>query len=819
MNSFKYDGYVDKILFFCLMALIFGPRILAAEQAWSSCRGPEGGSIRALVLDPQNPSIVYAGTELGGVYKSVDGCASWNPANSGLAYQSYILALTIDPKNPSTLYAGNYDGGVSKSTDGAGSWRPSNRGLDSSPVKALAINPQVPATLYAGTDIGIYRSSTGGENWTRVKDGIVVKTLAIDPTNPSTIYAGSDWGIYKSIDDGENWSILGDFWRPDVNALAVDPWNSAIVYAATRYVPADLYRTFNAALYKSRDGGASWSSMSTGLGNIYAQSLAIDSQSPSTLYLGTAGGVYKTINGGTFWRILTAGLSHDSIFAVAIDPKNPRRIYAGSSGAGVLFYPSTCSSATLELSSGAAISCSTAGDGETARSGYATVTVNSGTAPYGTAVFAFKQNGVTVAEAGVPASPPTTRASLFIEYRSDVPAVPGRTDAGTVDLNTGIAIVNRGSDTAHISFSLRNLSGTRIAAGSGSLKLDSHFAKFIDQVKEIASDFAVPPDFPNSIGFGTLEITSDQPLSVLALRMVMNQRSEALLTTTPMADLTRTLSYDTLYFPQFADGGGYTTSLILLNTSEQTENGTLQILDDSGSPLVVTMVGGTSDSSFRYSIPSGGAFRVQSDGFPATPRAGWVRLVPDFNSPAPAGSAIFSYNSAGVLVSESGVPSAAPTKHARIYFDLTGNHNTGLAIASAAARGSGGALILANVLLSNENTFGTLFYLPDSGHTALFADQVIPGLELLAGSIGVLDISSETPFAALTLRSLMNERNDFLMSTFPVADTTRPAPSPIIFPQIADGGGYTTETILLSPGSESSSILDFFDESGALASF
>jgi hypothetical protein len=72
------------------------------------------------------------------------------------------------------------------------------------------------------------------------------------------------------------------------------------------------------------------------------------------------------------------------------------------------------------------------------------------------------------------------------------------------------------------------------------------------------------------------------------------------------------------------------------------------------------------------------------------------------------------------------------------------------------------------------------------GHTAAFANELISGLP--AGFMGVLDISSETPFAALTLRSLYNKRDDCMMTTFPVADANKTAPSPIVFPQVVDGG-------------------------------
>jgi hypothetical protein len=86
---------------------------------------------------------------------------------------------------------------------------------------------------------------------------------------------------------------------------------------------------------------------------------------------------------------------------------------------------------------------------------------------------------------------------------------------------------------------------------------------------------------------------------------------------------------------------------------------------------------------------------------------------------------------------------------------------------------------------------------------------------LPADFTGILDISSPSPFVALTLRSLTNSRDDFLLTTFPVADQTRPAPAPIIFPQIADGGGYVTEFILLTAGGPASLTLNFYGEDGA----
>jgi len=128
--------------------------------------------------------------------------------------------------------------------------------------------------------------------------------------------------------------------------------------------------------------------------------------------------------------------------------------------------------------------------------------------------------------------------------------------------------------------------------------------------------------FPAATRFGSLEISSSQPVSVVALRLTINQRGETLLTSTPIADLSASLTSSPVYFPQLTDGGGAATTLILLNTSNGTEAGTLAIFDDSGAPLTLRDSGGASGSAFPYSVPAGGAFVFQTDGSPAALRAG-----------------------------------------------------------------------------------------------------------------------------------------------------------------------------------------------------
>jgi hypothetical protein len=84
--------------------------VSAGINVWMS-NGPEGGSIYALAIDPLTPSTVYAGTNLGGVFKSTNGGGTWSAVNIGLT-DTDINALAIDPATPTTLYVGTWGGGV-----------------------------------------------------------------------------------------------------------------------------------------------------------------------------------------------------------------------------------------------------------------------------------------------------------------------------------------------------------------------------------------------------------------------------------------------------------------------------------------------------------------------------------------------------------------------------------------------------------------------------------------------------------------------------------------------------------------------------------
>jgi len=259
------------------------------KDNWPSS-GLESYSPRAIVLDPGDLDIIYAGTYGMGVYKTTDGARTWKAANRDLTWPA-VRALAM---HVGALYAGTDGGGIFKTTDGASTWREANRGLIDKVVRALLIDPRNPSILYAATWHGVYKSSDAAATWSALSlYDIDVVALAFDPTFPDVLYAATNpRGVWRTSDAGRTWTQGREPLTEHLQSIAVDPANPTHVYAGTR-----------AGVFRSADSGATFQPAGLQWSNS-AWTLIFDGKtSPPTLYYGGVGGILKTANGGDWWDV------------------------------------------------------------------------------------------------------------------------------------------------------------------------------------------------------------------------------------------------------------------------------------------------------------------------------------------------------------------------------------------------------------------------------------------------------------------------------------------------------------------------------------
>ncbi len=327
--------------------------IQAEAVTWIPATGPVAGPIvRSVVIDPNAPATLYAGTQGGGLFKSIDSGVSWTAMNTGLT-NSNIYSAAIDPATPTTLYAGTNGGGLFKSTDGGANWAAINVGLTNISVYSVVIDPATPATLYAGTFGGVFKSTDSGANWVAINTGLtntMIYSVAIDPNTPTILYAGTvGGGVFKSTDAGVSWSAINTgLTNTIIYSVVIDPLTSATLYAGT-----------NAGVFKSTDSGANWVAINTGLTATTVYSIAIVVSDPATLFAGTNGGVFKSVDSGVNWIAINTGLANMTIWSIVIDPTTSVTLYAGTNGNGVQTGSNTVPVGSVSIDNGNAVTAST----------------------------------------------------------------------------------------------------------------------------------------------------------------------------------------------------------------------------------------------------------------------------------------------------------------------------------------------------------------------------------------------------------------------------------------------------------------------------
>jgi photosystem II stability/assembly factor-like uncharacterized protein len=298
-------------------------------------------------------------------------------------YSGRATSLAINPTNPLIMYLGTAAGGVWITTDGGQTWAPLTDSQPSLAIGALAIDPNNPNTIYAGTGEadysgdsyygeGLLKSTDGGSTWTQISAPFVNTSgaaapfaqIAIQPGNSSVLLAATESGVYHSTDAGATWTNQLPSYA---SAVIFDPTNANVAYVGMNgYFNSIVLPSVTAAIYKSTDGGVTWTALTGSTSSplpsgklVWRTSLYLDSAgnllaglAPSS---GGSGTPYKSTDGGNTWTALTApgdGLDWYRDWLVSV-PGSPNVLYTGgvdlfqSLDGGVTWSKSTESYATL----------------------------------------------------------------------------------------------------------------------------------------------------------------------------------------------------------------------------------------------------------------------------------------------------------------------------------------------------------------------------------------------------------------------------------------------------------------------------------------
>ena len=329
---------------------------------------PRGGRVTTVTGVPSQPRTFYMGVASGGVFKTTDAGASWQPITDGKVPLGSTGSIAVAESDPNTIYLGTGSDdirsnvstgrGIYKSTDGGEHW--SFVGLyDAGQIGAVRIHPTNPNVAWVAAigdafknnaERGVYKTTDGGKSWRKVlfvSDSVGAADLELNPANPDVVYAWmwrgerKPWtiisgaessagvGFYKSTDGGEHFTKVTN----GLPGALVGKANIAVTAANPNRVYALIEAKPGGGLYRSEDGGDSWKQVSNYAQLItrpfYYVALAADPTNADVVYAG-AESFFKSSDGGTTWSPLRTphGDNHD----MWINPKDGRIMVQSNDG-------------------------------------------------------------------------------------------------------------------------------------------------------------------------------------------------------------------------------------------------------------------------------------------------------------------------------------------------------------------------------------------------------------------------------------------------------------------------------------------------------
>jgi tetratricopeptide (TPR) repeat protein/photosystem II stability/assembly factor-like uncharacterized protein len=285
--------------------------------------------VTAMIVDPTDPGVMYVGTGNAGIYKSIDGGLSWQPAQYGLA-RSRVASLVIDANNPAILYAGTGIDGVYATKNGGESWEAifsTNHGDPD--ISVVRSDPQNSQRLYFSSGEAIYRSDDGGRDWQPIEQpscNPFVVDLAAHPANRQALFIlDVEWdgkckaGLYTV--NGEppgNWEITS------LNGSDFEHVNNTTISAFEDL----LYVSNPTALFSSIDGGLSWQELLRPGCDVFS---AQPGNAQVAYCLENSGKIFSTGNAGKSWTTSNTNIPGE-YSSLTISPHNPETAFAGSTG-------------------------------------------------------------------------------------------------------------------------------------------------------------------------------------------------------------------------------------------------------------------------------------------------------------------------------------------------------------------------------------------------------------------------------------------------------------------------------------------------------
>lgn len=324
------------------------------------------GRISCIDAEKRNPDVVWVGTANGGIWKSENRGTTFKPVFE--EYPQSIGTIAIDQDHPDTVWAGlgevwtrnsvSTGSGIYRTANGGEKWE--YMGLPASErIGRILINPANPDIVYAAVigalwgdseERGVYKTADGGKSWTKVlyvSPSAGAADMVMDPSDPSLLYAsvwdfrrqaytfrsgGPGSGLYRSTDGGTTWTKINN-GLPEGTlgriALAVSP-----VPPHTLYVVVEAE---NSALYCSTDRGDTWEMLSDqymmGDRPFYYSLIVPDPVEKDRIYKpGTT--LWASTDGGKVFQspAVTGGNYHSDTHALWVSPLNNRFMYLGTDG-------------------------------------------------------------------------------------------------------------------------------------------------------------------------------------------------------------------------------------------------------------------------------------------------------------------------------------------------------------------------------------------------------------------------------------------------------------------------------------------------------